>query len=337
MSLNIYARSLFLLLGFCGGLPSQAAQTIEGAGATSMLPLVKYDDAQHPNPSGITVNYQPVGSGKGIEKLVQNKLDFAASDVPLPLKELEANHLMQFPLIGSGVVVVVHIDGVPATQLKLDRAELAGIFLGTITNWNDPDIAEDNPGLKLPNKKITVVHRGDLSGTTYAFTSYLSEVRPEWGKAVGAGFNVAWKTGVEVTGNQGVADAVSRTSGSIGYVSYDYAIQNKLQCIQLLNRENRFVSPNRESLTEGLSHMAWDMQHKFSNLKTNPAGKGSWPISTAMFIILPVRPEGDEVKKEVFQYFSWLLGESKQISDSFSFVPLPDVMQAYVKVLLKTK
>lgn len=302
-----------------------------------MLHLMTNWSAAHPDQTAINVNYQPVGSGLGVEKLMQHKLDFATSDVPIPLEVLSQNQLMQFPLIGSGVVVVVHIDGLHTEQLKIGRKELAEIFLGKITNWNDPGITDDNPGLTLPNKQITVVHRGDPSGSTYAFTSYLSKIRPEWSREVGAGFTVPWKVGIDATANKGVADMVARTPNSIGYLSYDYAMHNKLSCVQLLNKDNHFVSPNKDSLIEGLSHMNWDFGNKFSAIQVNPAGKGSWPISTALFVILPTQQDNAGAKKALFDYFNWFIDEKVQASDTLSYVPLPEIMRGYVKTLLRTE
>src|SRR3990172_9540948 len=196
------------------------------------------------------MNYQSIGSGGGIKQITAKTVDFGASDMPLTPEKLEKDGLMQFPTVIGGVVPVVNIKDIGAGQLKLDGATLANIYLGKITKWNDPALVALNKDLKLPADNITVVHRSDGSGTTFIFTNYLSKSSPEWKSAVGEGTAVSWKAGTGGKGNEGVASYVQRIKGSIGYVEYAYALQNKMNAARRRiprNRSSNFVEPGETS------------------------------------------------------------------------------------------
>src|SRR6267143_3726954 len=213
------------------------AVDITGAGATFPYPIyAKWADAYRKE-TGVGLNYQSIGSGGGIKQITAKTVDFGASDAPLKPEELDKNGLIQFPAIMGGVVPVYNVRGIEAGKLRLTGELLGAIYVGTVNKWNDPAIAKLNPGVKLPDQAISVVHRSDGSGTTFLFTNYLSKVNTEWKSKVGEGTAVNWPTGVGGKGNEGVANYVSRIDGAIGYVEYAYAKQNRLAFALMQNRD----------------------------------------------------------------------------------------------------
>jgi phosphate transport system substrate-binding protein len=219
------------------GVASAEVKQINGAGATFPYPVYsKWAEAYHKE-TGVKFNYQAIGSGGGIKQIKAKTVDFGASDAPLKAKDLDAAGLMQFPMIMGGVVPVVNVPGIKAGQLHLDSEVLADIFLGEIKKWNDSRIASINKGLKLPDQDITVVHRSDGSGTTFIYTNYLTKISKKWADKVGNNKAVDWPAGVGGKGNQGVAAYVNRIKGSIGYVEYAYALQNKMAYTLLKNHD----------------------------------------------------------------------------------------------------
>ena len=220
------------------------AANITGAGATFPYPIYAKWAEMYKASTGTGLNYQSVGSGAGIKQIKAKTVDFGASDMPLPAKDLNEAGLFQFPAIMGGVVPIVNLPGVGPGQVKLTGAVLADIFMGKITKWNAQPIAALNPGVKLPADDITVVHRADSSGTSFLFTDYLSKTNPDWKLKIGAGTSVKWATGVGGKGNEGVAANVQRIKGSIGYVEWAYAKKNKMSHTQLQNREGAFLQPD---------------------------------------------------------------------------------------------
>src|SRR3989339_1423002 len=237
---------------------SAFAVDITGAGATFPYPIYAKWAEAYKAKSGVSMNYQSIGSGGGIKQINAKTVDFGASDMPLKPEVLEKDGLMQFPAVMGGVVPVMNVAGIEAGQLKLDGDVLAAIFLGKITKWNDPAIAALNAGVKLPDDAITVVHRSDGSGTTFIFTNYLSKVSPDWKSTVGEGTAVSWKVGTGGKGNEGVASYVQRIKNSIGYVEYAYALQNKMNTAQMKNREGQFVKPEDGSFKAAAASAQWD-------------------------------------------------------------------------------
>ncbi|MDB5745424.1 MAG: phosphate transporter substrate-binding protein PstS, partial [Massilia sp.] len=209
-------------------MSSSFAADVTGAGATFPYPIYAKWAESYKAATGSSMNYQSVGSGAGIKQIKAKTVDFGASDMPLKAAELEEAGLMQFPAIMGGVVAVINVEGVTPGQLKLTGPVLADIYLGKITRWNDQPIAALNPGVKLPDANITVVHRADSSGTSFLFTDYLSKTNPAFKEKIGAGTSVKWALGVGGKGNEGVAANVQRIKGSIGYVEWAYARKNKL-------------------------------------------------------------------------------------------------------------
>lgn len=231
---------------------------ITGAGATFPYPIYAKWAEAYKAQTGVSMNYQSIGSGGGIKQITAKTVDFGASDMPLKPEELEKNGLMQFPTVIGGVVPVINVGTIGAGQLKLDGTTLANIYLGKITKWNDPALVALNKDIKLPDDNITVVHRSDGSGTSFIFTNYLSKASADWKSAVGEGTAVSWKAGMGGKGNEGVAAFVQRTKGSIGYVEYAYALQNKMNSVQMKNRDGQFVKADDSSFKAAAAGAQWD-------------------------------------------------------------------------------
>ena len=268
---TVTARLVALVIGAGFTMTTSAAVTdISGAGATFPYPVyAKWAEAYAKN-TGIKMNYQSIGSGGGIKQITAKTVDFGASDAPLTAQQLDKEGLLQFPMVMGGVVPVVNLPGIDAGQLKLTPSVLADIFLGKIKNWNDGSIAALNPGLSLPSQHITVVHRSDGSGTTWIFTNYLSKVSSQWKSSVGNDKAVAWPAGVGGKGNEGVASYVSRIKGSIGYVEYAYALQNRMASVKLANRDGNFVDPTSESFQAAAASADWSHAPGFYMVLTDP-------------------------------------------------------------------
>src|SRR5450756_442787 len=244
------------------------ATDITGAGATFPYPVyAKWADA-YKTQTSIGLNYQSIGSGGGIKQIEAKTVDFGASDMPLKPEDLEKNGLMQFPTVIGGVVPVINVNGIDAGTLKLDGATLADIYLGKITKWNDPALVALNKDLKLPDENITVVHRSDGSGTSFIFTNYLSKASAEWKSSVGEGTAVSWKAGTGGKGNEGVASYVQRIKNSIGYVEYAYALQNKMNHVQMKNHDGYFVQPESSAFQAAAAGAKWDKAPGFYEILT---------------------------------------------------------------------
>ncbi|MEW9897389.1 phosphate ABC transporter substrate-binding protein PstS [Chitinivorax sp. PXF-14] len=311
--------------------PSALAADITGAGATFPYPLYAKWAEAYKNKTGIGMNYQSIGSGGGIKQIKAKTVDFGASDKPLTPKELAESGLMQFPTVMGGVVPVINVQGVAAGQIKLSPAVLADIFLGKVTKWNDPKIAATNAGVKLPDQNITVVHRSDGSGTTFIFTNYLSKVSAEWKEKVGEEASVKWPSGIGGKGNEGVANYVKLTPGSIGYVEYAYALQNKMAFTQLQNRDGQYVAPSEESFKSAAAQADWEKAEGFYEILTNEPGKNSWPITGATFILVHKAQDKPESGKEVLKFFDWAYANGDQLALQLDYIPLPDSVVKLVR------
>jgi phosphate transport system substrate-binding protein len=307
-----------------GASAPAAAADISGAGATFPYPVYAKWAEAYKAKTGVSMNYQSIGSGGGIKQIEAKTVDFGASDKPLEPKELDANGLLQFPMVMGGVVPVVNVVGIGAGQLKLSGAALANIYLGAIKKWNDPAIKALNPKLKLPDRAISVVHRSDGSGTTFIFTHYLSEVSPEWKQKVGEDASVSWPTGVGGKGNEGVASYAGRINGAIGYVEYAYALQNKLAYVLLQNKASKFVKPSAESFQAAAANADWSKAPGFYLLLTNQPGADSWPITGASFILIYKHPPKPEATQEVLKFFNWAYHNGAQLAGQLDYVPMPD-------------
>jgi phosphate transport system substrate-binding protein len=313
------------------------ATDITGAGATFPYPIYAKWAEAYKSQSGIGLNYQSIGSGGGIKQIEAKTVDFGASDMPLKPEDLEKNGLMQFPTVIGGVVPVINVAGIEPGTLKLDGATLADIYLGKITKWNDPAIVALNKDLKLPDDSITVVHRSDGSGTSFIFTNYLSKVSSDWKSTVGEGTAVSWKAGTGGKGNEGVASYVQRIKGSIGYVEYAYALQNKMNHVQMKNHDGLFVQPDSDAFQAAAAGAKWETAPGFYEILTDEAGKNSWPISGATFILMHRVQDKPETAKEVLKFFDWAYAKGGKLASDLDYVPLPESVVKLIRAAWKTQ
>lgn len=300
------------------------AADFTGAGATFPYPIyAKWADAYRKE-TGTGMNYQSIGSGGGIKQITAKTVDFGASDKPLKPEDLEKNGLMQFPAIMGGVVPVYNVKGLTPGELRFSRKVLADIFLGQIKKWNDPAIAALNKSAKLPNQAISVVHRSDGSGTTFLFTNYLSKISSDWKGKVGEGTSVKWPTGVGGKGNEGVANYIKQISGSIGYVEYAYAKQNKLSHALLENRDGHYVGPTDDSFKAAAAGADWAHTPGMTVILTDQPGAGSWPITGASFILMHKQQAKPENARQVLKFFDWAYKNGDAMAAALDYVPMPD-------------
>jgi phosphate transport system substrate-binding protein len=232
--------------------------SVDGAGASFPYPIYSLWAYEYEEITGMKLNYQSVGSGAGISAIQSNMVHFGASDKPLTGDVLDEYGLIQFPMIIGGVVPVINVPGITVGQLKLTEDALAGIFLGVITNWNDPEITSANPGMNIPDKAIVVVHRADGSGTTWIFSNYMSAISGEWADTVGIGKSLDWPVGIGGRGNEGVANYIMQVDGAIGYVEYAYALQGNLTYCRLENKDGNFVDPTADNFADAAAHAEWE-------------------------------------------------------------------------------
>jgi len=307
----------------------QAAETLNGAGASFPYPVYSAWGYDYNKVSGVRLNYQSIGSGGGQRQITERTVDFGASDDPLKPADLKKSKLLQFPAVIGGVVPVINISGVGNGQLTLEPDILAGIFLGTIRYWDDPAIKAVNPKLSLPHNEIVVVYRSDGSGTTAIFTHYLSEVSSAWKSKVGEGKAVKYPVGIGAKGNEGVANYVKRTRNSIGYVEFAYAKQNKLVYTRLLNKAGYYVHPDFTSFENAAETADFKPSNDFSAWLTNAPGVGSWPIAGATFILLA--KEKKDTNAKVAQFFSWAFANGDDKARQLAYVPLPKSLKAKIE------
>jgi phosphate transport system substrate-binding protein len=315
------SSAFFLSFALAALASSAMAQDVTGAGATFPAPIyAKWADAYN-KATGTRVNYQSIGSGAGIQQIRARTVDFGASDMPLTDEVLAKDGLMQFPTVIGGVVPVVHIKGIAPGQIRLTGALLADIYLGKITKWNDPALAAVNPGVPLPSETISPVRRADGSGTSFIFTNYLSKVNPEWKAKVGEGTAVNWPTGAGGKGNEGVSAFVQRLPNSIGYVEYAYAKQNKMTYVLLKNKDGNFVAPDADNFKAAAAGADWTKT--FYQVLTDQAGKDTWPISGATFILMYRSQEKPASAASSLRFFDWAYANGDKMADDLEYVPLP--------------
>lgn len=309
-----------LLIGFGGAV---SAAEITGAGATFPAPIyAKWADA-YQKATGNKINYQSIGSGGGIKQIQAKTVDFGASDMPLKPEELDKAGLMQFPTVIGGLVPVINVSGVQPGQLRLTGALLADIYLGKITNWNDKAIKELNPNVNLPDQAIGVVRRADGSGTTFVWTNYLSKVSGEWKQKVGEGTTVQWPLGLGGKGNEGVSAFVQRLPGSIGYVEFAYAKQNKLAYVLVQNKDKQWPQPDDSTFKAAAAGADW-RKSAFYEILTDQAGKDSWPLASATFILMHKTQDKPVQGAEALRFFEWAYKNGGATALELDYVPLPD-------------
>ena len=308
-----------------------AAQDITGAGASFPFPVYAKWAEAYKAASGTTVNYQSIGSGGGIRQIKARTVDFGATDAPLKGDELEKEGLVQFPTVLGGVVPIVNIAGIRPGQVRLTGEVLSDIYRGQIKKWSDPKIAALNEGVKLPDATITPVYRSDASGTTSIFTTFLSELSPEFKSTLGANTAVDWPLGQGGKGNEGVTATVKQVPNSIGYVEYAYAKQNQLAHTMLRNKAGKFVAPESASFEAAAAGADWSSQPGFGISLTNQPGDGSWPITAPTFVLIPKQSKDPAKNAAVIKFFDWAYKGGGKLAVDLDYVALPEKVAADVR------
>ena len=333
---------LAVLLGVAGLLWADSTLSINGAGATFPNPIYsKWFDEYHKKFSNIAINYQSQGSGAGIKQVTEGTVDFGASDGPMNEEQLKAyqdkhgSGILHFPTVLGAVVPTYNIPGVSA-NLNFTPEALAGIFLGKITKWNDPAIADANKSVKLPAEDIVVVHRADGSGTTYCWTDYLSKVNDEWKTKVGKGTSVNWPVGLGGKGSEGVTGTVKNTPNSITYVELIYAESNKIPYGSVKNSAGVFVKASLAGVSAAAAGAAKDMPDDFRVSITNAPGKGAYPISTFTWLLIPEKFTDAAKRDAIKGFLKWALADGQSYAEGLSYAKLPkEVVAKEVKAISK--
>jgi phosphate transport system substrate-binding protein len=300
-----------------------AALDISGAGATFPYPIyAKWADA-YKKETGVDLNYQSIGSGGGIKQIEARTVTFGATDAPLKGPDLDKNGLVQFPMVMGAIVPVINLEGIKPGGLVLDGPALAAIFLGDIKSWDDAAIKKLNPDAKLPAQAIVVVHRSDGSGTTFNFTYYLAQVSADWKSKIGAATSVEWPAGIGAKGNEGVANNVTQTQGSIGYVELAYALQNKMIYTHMVNKDGKTVQPGGFSVQAAAANADWSSAPGYGVILANQPGAGSWPMTAATFILVPKQPSDAAAAAEALKFFAWAYAKGEKMADELDYVPMP--------------
>jgi phosphate transport system substrate-binding protein len=308
-----------------------AAQAIVGAGATFPAPIYTRWAEAYRTQTGVSLNYQAIGSGGGIKQITTGTVDFGASDMPLKPDDLDRDGLYQFPTLMGGLVPVINLPGVQPGQLKLTGALLADIYLGAVKRWTDPKIAALNSGVKLPNLPITPVHRAEGSGSTFLYTTYLTAKSPAWAQKVGANEAVNWPIGLGGKGNSGVAAFVKNTAGAIGYVEFSYAAQTKMTYADVQTHDGAFVAPTSQAFAAAAAGADWSKAPGNYLLLIDQPGAGSWPITGATFILLHRQQSNVAKAKAVLAFFDWAYHSGDAAAGQLAFVPLPDPVKDRVR------
>ena len=320
-------KALVAVALFVFALSSSQAQKLTGAGSTFDYPIFskwfsEYS-AAHP---GVQINYQSIGSGGGIQQFCSGLVDFGASDMPLSdamIAKCKVK-LVHIPIVLGAVAPMFNVPGVQ--NLRFSGATLANIYLGKITNWNDAQIAKDNPGVKLPNQKITVVHRSDGSGTSFIWTDFLSKVSPEWKNGPGSGTSINWPVGVGGKGSEGVSGLVRQLPGAIGYVELIYALQNHITIGAVQNAAGNWITASIASTTAAAAsskNMPADLRVSI----TNPPGAQAYPIASFSWVIAPVQDPNSANGKVLRDLLSWMIKSGQNESSALDYAPLPENVQ----------
>ena len=316
-------RAALVATALSAGALSAHAADISGAGSTFIYPVfAKWADT-YKKDSGTGINYQSIGSGGGIKQIKANTVTFGATDAPLKEADLKDAGLVQWPMIMGGIVPVVNLEGMKAGDLTLDGPTLAAIFMGTVKTWNDPAIAKLNPGVKLPETAIVVVHRSDGSGTTFNFTNYLSKVSADWKGKVGENTAVEWPVGLGAKGNEGVANNVANTKGAIGYVEYAYAKQNSLVSTKMVNHDGKTVAPAMDSFSSAAANADWEHAPGFYQILTDQPGAQSWPITASTFVVMHKEPKDAAATTEALKFFNWAFKNGTKEAEALDYIPMP--------------
>src|ERR1700761_2078136 len=340
--MNNYLKAAIAIAALVIAAPSRAAdtRTIEtrGAGSTFVTPVMAKWSAAYKARTGKSVNYQSVGSGIGTSLIKKSEVDFGASDMPLRPAELEKLGIAEFPLVIGGVVPVVHVDGIKPGEIRFTGPLLADIFLGKIRKWNHPEIQKINPDLKLPNMPITVVHRLDVSGTTFNWSNYLSKVSSDWKTGVGEGTSVDWPIGLGGKGNDGVASLVALIPGSIGYLEYAYALQklDKISYGAVQNSAGNFVSPGADTFQAAAASADWRGAKDFFLVMTDAPGANAYPITATTFVLMHKQSTSPESTAIAMDFLRWSLESGQALAESLDYVPLPSELVQQIEAYWQT-
>jgi phosphate transport system substrate-binding protein len=327
--------SLTLLVGLALTGPAVTAQvSLTGAGATFPNPIyTKWFDAYNKK-TRVQINYQSIGSGGGIRQFTEGTVDFGASDGPMNDDQMQAvgGKVLHVPTVLGAVVLTYNLPGLGDTKLKFDGASVAGIFQGKITKWNDKVIAGLNPGVKLPDSDIIVVHRSDGSGTSYIFTDFLSKISPEWKQAVGKATSVNWPVGLGGKGNEGVTQQVKQTEGAIGYVELIYALSNGLAYADVKNAAGKFIEPSLASVSAAAASAKFEKNTDFRVSITNAPGDEAYPISSFTWLLIQTDMKDPAKGKAVKDFLSWMLTpEAQKMAEELKYAPLPGPVVSLVQ------
>lgn len=314
--------------------PAGAAQQITGAGSTLAQPVYGKWAELAAAETGVTLNYQGVGSGAGQKLVIARTVDFGATDAPLSAQKLKPHRLLQFPTVIGAVDIAVNLPGIASETVRLSGPLLAAIYTGAITNWNDPAIARENPGTSLPDLPVAPIYRADGSGTTFVFTSYLARVDPGFKDKVGAATSVSWPAGTGAKGTAGVAAAVKHTRGGIGYVESAYATLNHLTVAQLRAHDGQYLRPSPESFAAAAAATRWTASG-FAVDMTDQPGPQSWPIVSPTFVLLPTDPTDQARAAATLKFFDWALRSGDAAARELQYVPLPEPVKAKVRAAWK--
>jgi len=324
---------LNVLLGAAVTVACAQQIPINAAGATFPYPMYsKWFDEYHKKFPMVPINYASIGSGGGIAQVTAGTVDFGASDGPMTDMQMmefqnkRGSAILHFPTVLGAVVPTYNIPGVTAS-LNFTGEALAGIFLGKITKWDDPELTKANPGVKLPSSNIVVVHRSDGSGTTYVWADYLSKMSKEWETKVGKATSVNWPVGLGGKGNEGVSGSIQQTANSIGYVELIYAVQNKMSYGKVKNAAGEFVQASLASVTAAAAGMK-DMPEDFRVSITNAPGKGVYPISSFTWLLIPSKIANPAKKKAIKDFLAWMLADGQKLTEALSYAPLPKTVVA---------
>jgi phosphate transport system substrate-binding protein len=330
---NIIVKKLitFIIAAFTATVTYAA--DITGAGATFPYPIYAKWAEAYKKESGVGLNYQSIGSSGGVRQINAGTVTFGATDAPVKGEDLDKLGQIQFPAIIGGTVPIVNLDGFKPGELRITGPVLAEVFMGTITKWNDQKLVALNPGKRLPDQSITVVHRADGSGTTFNWTDYLTVVSPDWAQRVGRGAAVKWPATSSVggKGNEGVAANVTRIKGSIGYVEYAYVKKNNLVFMQLQNRSGRWVSPDDITFAAAADGADWFSVPGMGLSIVNQPNPNAWPVSSASFIIMYKNPKDKEQSADVIKFFDWAFKNGKNLALELDYVPLPDTLTNQIR------
>jgi phosphate transport system substrate-binding protein len=329
-------RIAVLLAGLALALPVMGQTQLNGAGATFPYPMYsKWFSEYNKLYPDVQINYQSIGSGGGIRQVLNGTVDFGASDGPMSDEQLAQakTKILHIPTVLGAVVPAYNVPGISG-EVKFTPEALAGIFLGKITNWNDPAITKSNPGVNFPNQPIIVIYRSDGSGTTFIFTDYLSKISKDWANTVGKGTSVKWQIGMGGKGNEGVAGQIRQLQGSIGYVELIYAVENKITYGSVRNAAGTFVKASLDGVTEAAASVK-TMPADFRVSITNAPGKTAYPISSFTWLLIPAQAKDPKKGKIISDFLDWMVTDGQKLTSQLSYAPLPGSVVEKVKAAIK--